>query len=235
MELGQFIQVYDEGRVLYTANKKCNGRCGYQVQSEHLWERRTTADLVSRCVRFFVELLVLSRPLIIVSRMINISSTWTQSCETAGVPELTSPNGGVTLGSFITPSTMNPSNLTRSYARSAYIDSLAPRPNLHILTEYTVLKINFALQTDPAVNKVAKNVEFGKFRSSSRKTVDINKELVLAAGALSSPKILMMSGVGPKDVLESVGIKVEVPLPGVGQRLQDHMVTCFTFRVDWLY
>jgi choline dehydrogenase len=184
---------------------------------------------------FFFELLGLSRPLIMVFRMINISSTWTQSCATAGVPELTSPNGGVTLGSFIAPSTMNPSNLTRSYARSAYIDSLAPRPNLHILTEYTVLKINFAPQTDPAGNKIAKNVEFGKSRGLSSKTVDIKKELVLAAGALSSPKILLMSGVGPKDVLEGVGIKVEVPLPGVGQRLQDHMVSYFPFRADWLY
>ena len=155
-----------------------------------------------------------------------MSSIWTQSCATVGIPEHSNPNGGLTLGSFISPSTINPSNLTRSYSRSAYIDSLPPRPNLHILTEYTVLKFNFASHTDSG-KKVASGVEFGKSKDAGRKTVDVAKEVVLAAGALSTPKILMLSGVGPRDVLEKASIKVEVELPGVGQRLQDHMASSF--------
>jgi len=155
-----------------------------------------------------------------------MSSIWTQSCATVGIPEHPNPNGGLALGSFISPSTINPSNLTRSYSRSAYIDSLPPRPNLHILTEYTVLKFNFASRTDSG-KKVASSVEFGKDKDAGRKTVGVAKEVVLAAGALSTPKILMSSGVGPRDVLEKASIKVEVELPGVGQRLQDHVVSSF--------
>jgi len=103
--------------------------------------------------------------------------------------------------SFISPSTINPSNPMRSYSRSAYIDSLPPRPNLHILTEHTVLKFNFASHTDSG-KKIASSVEFGKSKDAGRKTVGVAKEVVLAAGALSTPKILMSSGeVGPRDML----------------------------------
>ncbi len=155
-----------------------------------------------------------------------MSSTWTQSCATVGIPEHSNPNGGLALGSFISPSTINPSNLTRSSSRSAYIDSLPPRPNLHILTEYTVLKFNFASQTDSG-KKVASSVEFGKNKDEDRKKVGVEREVILAAGALATPKILMSSGVGPRDVLEKASIKMEVELPGVGQRLQDHMASFF--------
>lgn len=50
-----------------------------------------------------------------------------------------------------------------------------------------------------------------------------NKEIILSAGSLQSPQILMLSGVGPRDHLEKMGIHTIVDLPGVGENLQDHV------------
>lgn len=50
-----------------------------------------------------------------------------------------------------------------------------------------------------------------------------NKEIILSAGSLQSPQILMLSGVGPRDHLEEMGIDTVVDVPGVGENLQDHV------------
>jgi choline dehydrogenase len=55
-------------------------------------------------------------------------------------------------------------------------------------------------------------------------------EVALAAGALDSPRILMMSGIGPREDLEALGIDVVVDLPGVGQNLQDHLLVPVIFK-----
>ena len=157
--------------------------------------------------------------------MIGIVSNWTSSLETAGVPKLTSPNGGTTLGGFITPSSINPANWTRSYSRSSYIDPLPPRSNLHILPEATVIRLDISDDKDSAGNLYVKGVEYARNAASARKTIKVNKEVILTGGALGSPKILMHSGVGPKDVLEAASVSVKLELPGVGQNLQDHLVS----------
>ncbi|KAJ2922756.1 hypothetical protein H1R20_g14329, partial [Candolleomyces eurysporus] len=156
--------------------------------------------------------------------MFTIVGNWTTALERAGIPALEAPNGGVTLGGFITPSSVNPTNLTRSYSRPAYIDSLPPRSNLHILAEATVTKVGFSDQVRSDTNElIANTVEFAKESGSTRYVVGVSREVILAGGPLGSPKILLHSGVGPKDVLEQVGIDVVNELPGVGQHLQDHM------------
>lgn len=159
--------------------------------------------------------------------MINIVGNWTSSLQAVGVPALTNPNGGVTLGGFITPSSINPANWTRSYSRSAYVDPLAPRSNLHILPEATVVRLNISDGEDSAGNLYVKSVEYASNATAARKTIKVNKEVILTGGALGSPKILMHSGVGPKDVLEAASVPVRLELPGVGQNLQDHMVSAF--------
>ncbi|KAF8159180.1 hypothetical protein B0H34DRAFT_655044 [Crassisporium funariophilum] len=155
--------------------------------------------------------------------MIDIVSNWTSALANAGVPELTSPNGGVTLGGFISPSSINPHNLTRSYSRSAYIDSLPPRSNLHILPSATVVRIVLSDKPDSSGNLYATGVEFAGNPTASRTTVKVKKEVILAGGPLGSPKMLMHSGVGPKDVLEGASVTMRLELPGVGQHLQDHL------------
>ena len=53
-------------------------------------------------------------------------------------------------------------------------------------------------------------------------SIKAKKEVILSAGAVGSPHILMLSGIGPKDHLGSMGIELEADLPGVGQNLNDH-------------
>ncbi|KAF5316355.1 hypothetical protein D9619_006854 [Psilocybe cf. subviscida] len=161
---------------------------------------------------------------------INTVANWTRALAAAGIPEQASPNGGVTMGGFIAPSSINPANLTRSYARSAYIDNLAPRPNLHILAENSALRIVFAETKDGAGDMIAKAVEFAKSADVGRVTVGARKEVLLAGGPVGSPKVLMHSGVGPKDMLDAAGVQVKLDLPGVGQHLQDHMTAGVEYK-----
>jgi choline dehydrogenase len=56
------------------------------------------------------------------------------------------------------------------------------------------------------------------------------REVILSAGAINSPKLLLLSGVGPADQLRSLGVPVVVDLPGVGENLQDHPVVKVVFR-----
>ncbi|KAF5341211.1 hypothetical protein D9611_006106 [Ephemerocybe angulata] len=162
--------------------------------------------------------------------MFSIVGNWTSALATAGISTLQNPNGGVTMGGFISPSSINPTNRTRSYSRPAYIDSLPPRSNLHILPEATVTKIGFTDKLRSSTNEIiAHSVEFAKDSASTRYVVGVNREVILAGGPLGSPKILMHSGVGPTDVLQQIGLDVVYELPGVGQHLQDHL----TAGVAW--
>ncbi|TFK24520.1 mala s 12 allergen [Coprinopsis marcescibilis] len=169
------------------------------------------------------------------SVMVEAVAGWLPALEAAGVPPLEAPNGGVTLGGFISPSSISPANYTRSYSRSAYIDSLPPRSNLHILSEATVTRLGFSDRVraqvgDESEALIANRVEFGLGDGSTRFVVGVNREVVLAGGPMGSPKILMHSGVGPADVLNAIGLDVHLELPGVGQHLADHMTAGVVFR-----
>jgi choline dehydrogenase len=163
--------------------------------------------------------------------MLPIVGDWTDSLSNMGI--LTSPDayGGDGSGGFIATSSINPSNWTRSYARSAYIDPLPPRSNLAILPNATVTRIIFSNSTVGS-NFNATAVEFAASRADQRKTVRINKEVILAGGAIGSPNVLLHSGIGPSDVLQSAGVPVIMALPGVGQHLQDHIVSFFIILLD---
>ena len=138
-----------------------------------------------------------------------------------GIPESQDTYNGQTWGSFIATSSINPRNWTRSYSRSAYIDPLPPRSNLHILPNVMATRLLFG------DNLTASAVEYASSSTSARSSVRVNKEVILAGGAIGSPTILMQSGVGPKGVLQAAGVQVALDLPGVGQHLQDHVVCRF--------
>lgn len=90
------------------------------------------------------------------------------------------------------------------------------RRNVHILTQALVHRILFHN------NFEAKAIEFSKF--GKLYNITANKAIILSAGAIGSPKILMLSGVGPQEHLEEVGIATKIDLP-VGRNLQDHVTT----------
>lgn len=71
-------------------------------------------------------------------------------------------------------------------------------------------------------NLVAVGVEFASSAESTRWNVTATREVIISAGALHSPQVLMLSGVGPASALQALQIPVNVDLPGVGSNLQDH-------------
>lgn len=105
-------------------------------------------------------------------------------------------------------------NGERYSAAKAYLTPHRNRPNLHVLTGAHATRI--LLEGQRAVG-----VEFvqGGQKSELRAT----REVLLSAGALLSPQLLMLSGIGPADQLHEHGITLRHELPGVGRNLQDHV------------
>ncbi|MEK9645197.1 MAG: choline dehydrogenase [Alphaproteobacteria bacterium] len=99
---------------------------------------------------------------------------------------------------------------------SAFLAPARKRPNLEIVTDARVARIAFD-------DKRASGVEF--VRGGARETVSARREVVIAAGAIASPQILMLSGIGDGTALSGLGIPVVRNLPGVGRNLQDHIAT----------
>ena len=99
-------------------------------------------------------------------------------------------------------------------AGKAYLDDIKDRPNIEILTNSNVSKILFK-------DKVAVGVEV--FTNDKKEIYYANKEILLSAGSINSPKLLQLSGVGNAIELKKFGINVIHDLPGVGENLQDHL------------
>ncbi|KAI1279567.1 Glucose dehydrogenase -like protein [Halotydeus destructor] len=113
---------------------------------------------------------------------------------------------------------------SRQSAAKSYIDPVVGRSNLKVLTYATAHRILFD-------NKLrARAVLFN--RQNNEHMVLARKEVILAAGGLQSPKVLMQSGIGPQDHLKALKIPVVKHLPGVGQNLQDHPTVAMDFVIN---
>jgi len=87
-------------------------------------------------------------------------------------------------------------------------------------------------QTTPSAPNTglrAIGVEFAPDSSSSRRNVSATREVIISAGAIHSPQLLKLSGVGPAEELQSLQIPVAVDLPGVGTNLQDHYLVSVSY------
>lgn len=102
----------------------------------------------------------------------------------------------------------------RHSVAQAYLAPARARPNLTIITDAEVLRVVVAQGT-------ATGIELA--RNGATQTLHARRDIVLAAGALQSPKLLMLSGIGPADALRGHGIAPLVDLPGVGGNLQNHV------------
>ncbi|EPD63561.1 GMC family oxidoreductase [Streptomyces sp. HGB0020] len=104
----------------------------------------------------------------------------------------------------------------RQSAADAYLRPVLDRPNLTVLTDAFAHRL---LVDDGRCRGVEYSV------AGQRRTVVAERETVLAAGAIGSPHLLLLSGIGPADHLRSVGLAVTADLPGVGANLQDHVTS----------
>ncbi|KAJ5927074.1 hypothetical protein N7516_008847 [Penicillium verrucosum] len=153
---------------------------------------------------------------------------WLTSLQAMGIHISANMYGGENLGADVSTSCINPSNWTRSYSRSGYLDPLADRGNYDVLANAHVTRLVFDNSTSSG-KKTAGAVEYTTDSGSTKLKVKVNKEVILAGGTIGSPAVLLHSGVGPKDVLSDAGVDLVSELPGVGQHLQDH----FSATVKW--
>ncbi|GAD92055.1 glucose-methanol-choline (gmc) oxidoreductase, putative [Paecilomyces variotii No. 5] len=152
---------------------------------------------------------------------------WVQSLASAGVAISNQMYNGEPWGTGVSTSTINPTNWTRSYSRTGYLDPLPDLGNYDVLADAHVTRLIF--DTSNKNNLTATGVEYTPDGGKTKKTIKVNKEVIVSAGSIGSPTVLMHSGVGPKDVLSSAGVDLLSELPGVGQHLQDH----FSATVTW--
>ncbi|KAJ5750625.1 hypothetical protein N7533_007653 [Penicillium manginii] len=153
---------------------------------------------------------------------------WSEACANIGIPISADMYGGSNWGAEVSTSCINPSNWTRSYSRTGYLDPLPDRGNYDVLANAHVTRIIF----DSTSNLTANAVEYTPNNGTTKKTINVTKEVILAAGSVGSPAVLLHSGVGPKDVLSSAGVDLVHELPGVGQHLQDHLSATIKWTTD---
>jgi choline dehydrogenase-like flavoprotein len=103
----------------------------------------------------------------------------------------------------------------RDSTATAYLDPVAGRPNLTVLTGARVLHLT--IEAGRCTGLVFRHQDVTR-------GVRVEREVILAAGAIDSPKLLQLSGIGRADHLRALGIPVVVNLAGVGENLQDHIL-----------
>ncbi|MBS0388789.1 MAG: GMC family oxidoreductase N-terminal domain-containing protein [Proteobacteria bacterium] len=109
----------------------------------------------------------------------------------------------------------------RASTATAWLRPALARPNLQLLLDTQVLRIDFD-------GRRASGVQFR--RGASTNAVRAHKAVVLCAGSVNSPQLLQLSGVGPGALLQGLGIPVVHDLPAVGHNLQDHLGINFYYR-----
>ncbi len=137
----------------------------------------------------------------------------------AGYPRTQDHNGEQQEG--FGPMQMTVKDGVRASTAPAYLTPARKRSNLTISSNTLVDRLLLQGTT-------AKGIEFRRAGRSSQ--AHARKEVILAAGSIGSPCLLQVSGIGPRDVLESAGVAVLHELPGVGKNLQDHIEVYFQFQ-----
>jgi choline dehydrogenase len=111
----------------------------------------------------------------------------------------------------------------RHSAAGAYLRHVIDHPNLQLITEAHVTRL--WLDGGRCVG-----VEWQ--RDGRLESARAGSEVVLSAGVIASPKLLLLSGIGPADELRALGLDVSVDLPGVGRNLHDHLLSPVIFSAD---
>ncbi|KAI1841908.1 hypothetical protein JX265_013080 [Neoarthrinium moseri] len=156
------------------------------------------------------------------------NGAWMETFNNLGLRMTADPRTGKALGGFQNPATIDPQTRTRSFASPAYLTAeVRQRSNLEIRCNSVVEKV----LTERRGDKV---IATGVVISAGGKTqrIDARLEVILAAGALHTPQILELSGIGNRVLLESHGIPVVIDNPNVGENLQDHAIVAQSFEVN---
>jgi choline dehydrogenase len=142
--------------------------------------------------------------------------------EAAGIPYVRDYNGPEQDGASLFQVTQKHGR--RWSAADAYLRPALKRPNLEVITGAHVLGLELEGQR-------VTGVRYRTGRRGAEQVTRPEREVLLSAGALGSPQLLLLSGIGPADELAQVGVQVRHDLPGVGKNLQDHPFLPVNFEV----
>jgi choline dehydrogenase len=150
----------------------------------------------------------------------DILDAWREAAAECGIPAVKQFNRGDNFGCAYFQ--VNQKRGRRWSATNAFLRPAMQRPNLTVMTGAHVSRIRIE-------NRVATGVEFthreAKFFAAAK------REAILSAGAIGSPQLLQLSGVGPSELLERHGIAVLHELKGVGENLHDHLQIRMQYKV----
>jgi choline dehydrogenase len=150
--------------------------------------------------------------------MLTEQTAFYNACRVEGIPD--SPDHNAPGASGVGPCPVNNPNGIRWSTALGYLDMARHRLNLTIKANCTVHRILFDGKRATGVQ-----VESGGETFTAE-----GEEIILSSGAIGSPQTLMLSGVGPADQLQALGIPVVHDLAGVGQNMRDHPMVYVTFR-----
>ena len=149
-----------------------------------------------------------------------ISDALIEACDQAGIPRYDDLNGKEQEGATWYQVTQK--NGARCSAAVAYLHPAMKRANLQVETGALASRVIFEGQR-------AAGVEF--VQNGVKRTARARAEVILAGGAVNSPQLLQLSGIGNGELLRQHGVAVVCDLPGVGENLQDHYLTGVRYRL----
>jgi len=148
------------------------------------------------------------------------AAAFVDACVAAGFPRHTDINADSIEG--VAPMQLNVRRGRRISTAQAYLKPARKRSNLRVFTKTLVSRI--LIEDGRATGCLARR------DGAMTETFTARREVILCAGAIVSPQLLMLSGVGAGDELKRHGLPVRVDRPAVGQNLQDHLIARFMFR-----
>ena len=148
-----------------------------------------------------------------------LCETFIATCAGLGYPRTLDFNGSVTEGAGLWHVTVR--NGRRVSAATAYLRPAAPRPNLTVRTRARAVRILFQGLRATGIEYLA---------DGKRTQAHARREVILSAGAINSPQLLELSGIGEAGLLQRHGIALVADAPAVGNGLQDHLAVSYFYK-----
>lgn len=155
-----------------------------------------------------------------------VAIAWIDAFRSLGYNTSADPYSGKSVGAYSNLASVDPRTKARSYSATAYGAIATGRSGVHIITGVLAQQV---LLEGSAPNVTATGVK--AILDGRQVTVKATKEVIISAGVFNTPKLLELSGIGNKDILEKFNIPVVIDNPNVGENLQDHLMTGISFEV----
>jgi choline dehydrogenase len=155
-----------------------------------------------------------------------ILDAWREAAAECGIPKIVEFNRGDNFGNAYFQ--VNQRRGVRWSATRAFLRPARHRRNLKVMTHANAQRIR--IETREGIKR-ATGVELRSPQTGAG-VVEARREVILSAGAIGSPQILQLSGIGPTALLRELGLAVNHDLPGVGENLHDHLQIRMVYKVS---